>query len=264
MRAVTVTHRFAASAERVYRAWLDPEIARQFLYTTATGEIVRCEINARVGGGYVIVDRRHGEDILHEGTYLELDPPRRIVFTLRVPKYSPDEDRVTIDIKPLDTGCELTLTTQTSDEWAEATSRGWAMILEVLEQTVPGDAATCGAGLAQHALVPRRMATYLSYLAETLELHRALIVPGEETSKREDDVYGDLAKRYATIAAELREAADKMAAQQDLPMAPHDESKWTDAHMKSFSNFVQEQGALGTVLRAASARAEQMLASMQK
>src|SRR5688500_14775841 len=101
MTAVTVIHRFAASAERVYDAWLDPAKARKFLYTTVTGEIVRCDVDARVGGKYEIVDRRNGEDVLHEGTYLELERPRRLVFTLRVPKYSPDADRVTIEIKPL-------------------------------------------------------------------------------------------------------------------------------------------------------------------
>jgi uncharacterized protein YndB with AHSA1/START domain len=58
MTGVTVKHRFTASAERVYDAWLDPEKARKFLYATATGEIVRCEVDARVGGKYVIVDRR--------------------------------------------------------------------------------------------------------------------------------------------------------------------------------------------------------------
>ena len=62
---------------------------REFLFTTATGEIVRCEIEGRVGGRYTIVDRRNGEDVLHEGTYLELARPGRIVFTLRVPKDQP-------------------------------------------------------------------------------------------------------------------------------------------------------------------------------
>ena len=175
MAGVTVTHRFAASAERVYDAWLDPEKVRRFLYATATGEIVRCDIDARVGGRYTIVDRRHGEDVLHEGTYLELERPSRMVFTLRVPKYSSDEDRVTIEITPLAHGCDLTLSTQTADAWADDTQRGWAMILDVLDETLPADAPTCGAGLAQHAAVPRRVAIYLAELAETLELHRALL-----------------------------------------------------------------------------------------
>jgi uncharacterized protein YndB with AHSA1/START domain len=262
--AITVKHRFAASAERVYDAWLDPEKMRRFLYTTATGEIVRCDVDARVGGQYTIVDRRNGEDVLHEGTYLELERPRRIVFTLRVPKYSPDADRVTIEIKPLAQGCELTLTTQTAEEWAEDTQRGWAMILDVLDETLPGDTPSCGAGLAQHAPVPKRIAVYLSELAETLELHRAMLVAGDANSKREDEVYSALATSYRDISARLRETADRMADQRDLPMGAHDESKWTDTHMKAFARFVHEQGALASVLRVAAARDEQMLASMQK
>jgi uncharacterized protein YndB with AHSA1/START domain len=264
MTAVTVKHRFAASAERVYDAWLDPEKARKFLYTTATGEIVRCDVDARVGGRYTIVDRRNGEDVLHEGTYLELDRPRRIVFTIRVPKYSRDEDRVTIDIEPLAHGCVLTLTTQTADEWADDTQRGWAMILDVLDEILPGDTPTCGAGLAQHAPVPKRIAVYLSELAETLELHRAMLVLSDANSKREDEVYSALATSYRDIAARLQDTADRMSAQRDLRMGAHDESKWTDAHMKAFKRFVHEQGALASVLRVAAVRDEEMLASMQK
>ena len=264
MTGVTVTHRFTASAERVYDAWLDPEKVRRFLYATAAGEIVRCEVDARVGGKYVIVDRRNGEDVLHEGTYLELERPRRIVFTVCVPKYSPDEDRVTIDIKPLAQGCELTLTTQTADEWAERTERGWAMILDVLDETLPREVATCGAGLAQHAAVPRRIAVYLNELAETLELHRAMLVPENPLSKREDDVYRELAGDFQAIARQLQDTSDRMSAQATLPMGAHDESKWTDKHLHAFERFVHEQGALASVLRVAAARDEQMLASIQR
>jgi uncharacterized protein YndB with AHSA1/START domain len=264
MATVTLKHYFPATAERVYDAWLDPQTVRRFLYTTATGEIVRCDIDARVGGQYAIVDRRHGEEVLHEGRYLELERPRRIVFTLRVPKYSPEEDGVTLDIKPLDQGCELTLTTQTPDEWAADTQLGWAMILDVLDEILPGDIATCGAGLAQHASVPRRMAVYLSELAETLELHRAMLVLEDEHSKQEDGVYADLARSYREIAARLRETAERMAAERNLHMGAHDESTWTETHLKAFARFVHEQGALASVLRAAATRDEQMLASMRK
>jgi uncharacterized protein YndB with AHSA1/START domain len=192
MAQLTVHHRFAASAERVFDAWLDSETARRFLFTTVTGEVLRCDIDARIGGRYAIVDRRLGEDILHEGSYLELDRPRRIVFTLRVPRYSVDEDRITIDIKPIGQGCELTLTTQTADEWADDTKRGWMMILDVLDETLPSDASTCGAGLARHAAVPRRIAIHLAELARTLELHREMLVLDEPLSRAEDDVYRGL------------------------------------------------------------------------
>lgn len=263
MPTVTVKHRFAASADRVYDAWLDPKMVRQFLFATATGEIVRCDVDARVGGRYEIVARRSGEDVLHEGAYLELERPRRIVFTLKVPKYSPEEDRVTIDIEPLAQGCMLTLTTETSEEWADDTKRGWTMILDVLDETLPGATPTCGAGLAQHAGVPRRVATYIGELAVTLEMHREMLILDDPASKGEDDVYRDLAARFRELGTHLQEAADRMAAQRDLPMGVHDESQWTDAHMKAFSRFVHEQGALASVLRVATARDEEMLALMR-
>ena len=264
MTKVTVKHRFAASAERVYDAWLDPAKVSKFLYTTATGQIVRCELDPRVGGKYAIVDRRGEEEILHEGTYLELDRPRRLVFTLRVPKYSPQEDRVSIEITPLDHGCELTLTTETSDDWADDTQRGWSMILDVLDETLPAEAPSCGVGLAQHAVVPRRFAIYLSELAETLDRHREMLVGSEESTLREDDVYRQLAVDFRGIAEALKSAAERLDSQRGLAMGAHDESKRTDAHAKAFARFVHEQGALVSVLRAAAVRDEAMLAEMQK
>jgi uncharacterized protein YndB with AHSA1/START domain len=261
---LTVKHRFGATAERVYDAWLDPRIARQFLYTTGTTEVVRCEIDARVGGKYTIVDKRDTEEVLHEGTYLEMERPHRLVFTLRVPKYSPDEDRITLDITPLELGCELTLTTETADEWVDDAQRGWAMILDVLDEVLPGDAATCGAGLAQHAAVPRRIAIYLSELSETLDLHRGMLVLNDPASRREDEVYRDLATGYRRIAADLKSIAESMTAQRELPMGEHDESKWTSGHMKAFARFVHEETALASVLHKAADRDGKMLASMQQ
>lgn len=264
MKGVTVKHRFTASAERVYDAWLDPDTARRFLFATATGEIVRCDIDARPGGRYAIVDRRGGEDVLHEGTYLSLERPKRIVFTLRVPKYSPDEDRVTIHIEPLAHGCEVTLSTETPEQWIEDTRRGWTTIVHVLDDLLPGDTPSCGAGLAQHASVPQHIAVYLAELATTLELHRSMLVQGDPHAENEDAVYGDLAARYRNIAGALEEAATRMAAQYDLPMGAHDEGKWTDGHMRAFGRFVHAQGALASLLRVAVARDEQMLASMRQ
>jgi len=93
---VRVTRRLAATPERVFDAWLDPAKARQFLFATPTGEMVRCDIDARAGGRYVIVERRDGEDVAHVGEYCEIDRPLRLVFTLQVPKYSETIDRITL------------------------------------------------------------------------------------------------------------------------------------------------------------------------
>ena len=134
---VRVSRRFTASPERVFDAWLDPEKAARFLYATADGEMTRVEIDAREGGRYSIVDRRDGQDIEHTGEYLEIDRPRRLVFTLQVPFYSEEIDRITVEIEPADDGCELTLTQETTPQWAEPATEGWTMILDGLAKALP-------------------------------------------------------------------------------------------------------------------------------
>jgi uncharacterized protein YndB with AHSA1/START domain len=134
---VRVTHRFAASPERVFDAWLDPAKAARFLFATPTGRMVRAEIDARVGGTFVFVDRRDGEDVEHTGTYLAIDRPRRLVFSFVVPKFSTEATTVTVEIVPDGTGCTLTLTHEgVWREYADRTAGGWGMILDGIARTL--------------------------------------------------------------------------------------------------------------------------------
>jgi uncharacterized protein YndB with AHSA1/START domain len=134
---VRVTHRFSQPAERVFDAWLDRKTAGRWLFATPTGEMVRVEIDARVGGPFTFVDRRNGEDIEHTGEYLEIDRPRRLVFTFMVPKYSKLSTRVTNDIVAVTSGCELTLTHDgVLPEYASRTEEGWGKILAGLAATL--------------------------------------------------------------------------------------------------------------------------------
>jgi len=129
---IIINRRFDFPIERVFDAWLDPAKARQFLFATPTGTLVRVDIDARVGGAFNIT-RRDGDDVEHVGTYLEIDRPRRLVFSFGVPKYSAQLTRVSIDLKPLPTGCELTLTHEgVLPEWLESGRDGWGKILNGL------------------------------------------------------------------------------------------------------------------------------------
>ena len=133
----TVTRRLNASPERVFDAWLDPEKVMKWMFPN--GDIVRVEIDARVGGWFSFVDRREGEEVDHRGEYLEIDRPRRLVFTWGMPQVSPDFDRVTVEVVPLETGSELTLTHEMSAEWAdylESTKDAWTTMLDALAQTL--------------------------------------------------------------------------------------------------------------------------------
>jgi uncharacterized protein YndB with AHSA1/START domain len=127
---VRVTRRFSASAERVFDAWLDVDKARTFFFATSEGDMVRAEIDARVGGSFTFVDRRDGTDVVHRGTYVEIERPRRLAFDFAVDD-SPSS-RVTIDIAPSGSGCELTLTHAMDRAWEayrDRTTAGWIHML---------------------------------------------------------------------------------------------------------------------------------------
>lgn len=126
---------FPYPAERVFDAWLDPKRAGQWLFATPQGEMVRAEIDPRVGGRFTFTDRRDGEDVEHTGEYLEINRPRRLVFTFAVTGSDGAPDLVRIDIAPHPDGCELSLEHEMAAEYAEYLERtrdGWSGILEGL------------------------------------------------------------------------------------------------------------------------------------
>jgi uncharacterized protein YndB with AHSA1/START domain len=142
---VRVSRRFNASPERVFDAWLDPERARRFLFTRPGQTVIRAEIDARVGGSYLFVARRDGVDYDHVGKYLEIDRPRRLVFTLQVPQVWSDFNRVTIEIAPVAGGCELTLVHEAAlAEFEDRLRGGWTAFLEGLDPIVCERAAAAG------------------------------------------------------------------------------------------------------------------------
>jgi len=265
--SVRVTHRFIASAERVFDAWLDPDKACKFLFATPTGQMVRTEIDARVGGGFTIVERRNGEDVSHVGKYLEIERPRRLVFTLSVPTYGQASERVSIDIEPLAAGCELTLTHEMTPQSADMRgqiSAGWRGILEVLAERLPPAVAGCGVGLLQHASVPFKIAPLFSALAETMEAHRPLLVLENEDARREDAAYEKLAHTFHDLAQRVQHAAEEMARQRDLPPSPHRSDASGERQRSAFKKFVAAEGTLLEILRGAAERDEQLAREMEK
>jgi uncharacterized protein YndB with AHSA1/START domain len=143
-----VTHRYSASAERVFDAWLNPAQASRFLFRTRTGNVMQCEIQPEVGGGFTVIDRRPAADgdesvfdVVHLGKYIEIDRPRRLVFDFSVLMFgSEDPTRVTVEVTPMGPmSCELTLThdmgsTEHARMMEDASRKGWTTMLQLIER----------------------------------------------------------------------------------------------------------------------------------
>src|SRR5690606_856869 len=115
----------------------DPALLGRWMFgpNVRDEEIVRLALDARVGGRFSFVVRRDGEIIDHVGKYLEIERPRRLVFTWGITGVSVDESRVVIEIHPRDDGCEFTLLHELDPDWAdyaERTQAGWTHMLDAL------------------------------------------------------------------------------------------------------------------------------------
>jgi uncharacterized protein YndB with AHSA1/START domain len=128
--SVVVTHRFRASPERVFDAWLAPESIAKWMLSPGPGEIVRIEVEPRVGGRFSFVIRRAGQEIEHTGEYLVLDRPKQLAFSWGLPSFSPEFTTVRIDFVAVGSGTEVTLLHErVPPEYVEPNRKGWATIL---------------------------------------------------------------------------------------------------------------------------------------
>jgi uncharacterized protein YndB with AHSA1/START domain len=143
----SVSHRFTASAERVFDAWLDPAMVRIWSQQPFPGlghmDVRRVEIDPRVGGRFTFSDMRAEGEAVHWGYYQEIDRPRRLVFTWFT---SEEEERtatsvVTLSITPLaEGGCEATIVHRMDAQWAEyipQTEKGWGGMLGQIAAAYP-------------------------------------------------------------------------------------------------------------------------------
>ena len=138
-----VSRDFDASPEALFDAWLDPAMAGKFLFATPDGEMLKVEIDPRVGGRALVVERRASGDAHHHLQYEVIDRPRRLVFLFRAdPAEEGNWTRVSIDIAPKGVGSTLTLVHEMDPQWAayeDQTRKGWTMILESLAKVVADD-----------------------------------------------------------------------------------------------------------------------------
>lgn len=142
--AVQLRRSIAAPPERVYRAWLDPEILRRWM-APASLAVSRAEVDERPGGRFRIwQDRGTAAAGGFECEICELVPNERIAWLWRFvgPDRVPDpshDSRLTITLRAVEDGTELTLVHERLGPLRDAmpdvgdnVATGWGMALDKL------------------------------------------------------------------------------------------------------------------------------------
>ena len=133
---LTLKRVYPVAPEKVWRAWTDPQALRQwFDQTDAPGWIG--ELDVRVGGRLRIV-LRDPEGVYHDvrGTYREVVPDRRLVFTWNLHDAPPEaESVVSVVLNPAPGGTELEFTLD--PVFDPRAADGWRGAFKRLEAVVP-------------------------------------------------------------------------------------------------------------------------------
>jgi uncharacterized protein YndB with AHSA1/START domain len=128
-----LTRIIAASPWEVFEAWTTAESVKQWMCPEGAS-VSFAELDVQVGGAFRIDMHVNGADIVHTGTYREIVPPEKLVFTWLSKHTHYRESLVTLELRARGEATELILLqTQLPDkEAAERHTAGWTQLLERL------------------------------------------------------------------------------------------------------------------------------------
>lgn len=131
---VNVTKMIDAPIEKVFDAWLNPDMLSQFILPMPGMPKPEVETDARKGGDFTIIMQVGDDKIPHTGKYLEISRPNKLVFTWESP-CSFNDSSVTILFSgegSSKTRVDLTHIKFIDEETRSDHEGGWGNILESL------------------------------------------------------------------------------------------------------------------------------------
>jgi uncharacterized protein YndB with AHSA1/START domain len=135
--SISIVRKFKAAPEKVWRAWTDPQTLKQWMAPSDAFAVLLAEADVRVGGRYRIVMKSpEGEEHDLSGSYREVVPNRKLVYTWAWKSTPERESLVTVELRAAGGGTELTLR---HDQFFDAAARdrhqhGWDACIVRLER----------------------------------------------------------------------------------------------------------------------------------
>ena len=123
---------------------------------------------------------------------------------------------------------------------------------------------TCGKGLAENSILPRKLGQLISAMAQNLEVHSRALDLKDQNSRAEYDAYEELVKEIRQTATQLEKTANQMAGYRDLPMGRHDEKAMTHPRVReAFEQFLRQKQELLALLEQTAVRDNELLEMMR-
>ena len=123
---------------------------------------------------------------------------------------------------------------------------------------------TCGRGLAEHSVLPARLAGVIEAMADNLRVHMGALELDDEPAREEHAVYLRLAEEQRQAAGRLRAIAGEMATARDLPMGRHDLQTLSSPEVaEAFRRFVAAKQELAATLQEMAEEDRRLLAAME-
>ena len=104
---------------------------------------------------------------------------------------------------------------------------------------------SCGAELAESAIVPEKLAALMQHVATNMVAHAAWVGTDGDACRAEHRALLEVAAGYRAIAAAALNAASTTRALGDLELAPHDPLRW---NRESFATWMRRKIELQTEL----------------
>ena len=122
---------------------------------------------------------------------------------------------------------------------------------------------TCGQGLAENSVLPGKLGELTAAMAETLDAHMRMLDVDDPPSRKEYEVYFQLANEQRETAARLLATANEMAGVRDLPMGRHDITEQSKSQLvEAFTKYVRVEQELLLLLEQAAQQDQNMLSEM--
>jgi len=135
MSSLTIVRRIKARPAIVFDLLLTPAGLKQWIGPDA-GPVLIAESDARVGGRYRLRFKMlNGNEYESSGEYLEIDAPRRLVYTWSwADDPATPASRIEIDLQPIPEGTELTFAHSSlpDQKTADGHRKGWSVSLDKL------------------------------------------------------------------------------------------------------------------------------------